>query len=314
MAFTNRQKKALSIIPRVAGVMSLFGSGSILYDILTDRKKLGLTYYRLLFVFSVFDCINSIWLGLSTWPIPKDSEDVFDARGNTATCTAQGFFIQLSLISPMYNSMLAVYYLLLVRYGLSETRIARKWEPFMHAYPLLIAFGTALSGLWLTLYNNANIWCWIAPYPMDCQGSRGQAGTTDCERGYNAWIFRWAFYYGPLWFTIVDVTAIMVVLWASVRRDEARAIEVHDLGQSSPDDERQAGKARRTFYRSKRMFSQSVWYAGAFYITWTGATVNRLVQLFTGNSIFSLMVLHAFFVPAQGFFNCLVYRRGPCIG
>lgn len=49
---------------------------------------------------AVFDIFSSAAWAFSTLPIPEydeygDPTNIYGARGNDATCTAQGFFIQL---------------------------------------------------------------------------------------------------------------------------------------------------------------------------------------------------------------------------
>jgi len=95
----------------------------------------------------VLDFVSSFWFFLSSWPMPADTPNVvyavgklphrvsqlhrnFDSyhltmaptlpplsQGNTGSCTAQGFFVQLSLAVPFYNAMLALNYLLSIRYA-----------------------------------------------------------------------------------------------------------------------------------------------------------------------------------------------------
>jgi hypothetical protein len=78
---------------------------------------------------------------------------------------------------------------MVVKFGATEERLKRNVEPAMHL--LAISFGllTAISGLYLDLYSNADLWCWIAPYPAGCEDSRTY-GETTCTRGDNAWIYR----------------------------------------------------------------------------------------------------------------------------
>ncbi len=97
MAHTLAEQKALAIIPHITGALSFFGSCNILYDVLLrDRKrKLTRPYYRILVFLSVYDAISSFSLGLSTWPIPAGTPEIYGAVGNTRTCTAQGFFNQV---------------------------------------------------------------------------------------------------------------------------------------------------------------------------------------------------------------------------
>ena len=57
---------------------------------------------------SIFDIVGSLaWL-LSTLPIPKDT-GIYGATGTEGTCTAQGFFMQLSVTGPFLFVALSVY-------------------------------------------------------------------------------------------------------------------------------------------------------------------------------------------------------------
>ena len=72
MVFTEAQQKILSIIPHITGSMSMIGSLSIIYDILSDRKeRLKSPYFRILLAIGCVDTSSSFWIGLSTWPIPR---------------------------------------------------------------------------------------------------------------------------------------------------------------------------------------------------------------------------------------------------
>lgn len=152
MGLTMGQKRALAIIPKVTGPLSLIGSCSILYDIFSSdrKKKLSRPYYRIMLGLSCADVVTSFMFSLSTWPIPQGSEGVWGAAGTTQTCTAQGFLLQLMLLSPMYNFSLALYYLLLSKYHLTEEQIAKRYERYMHAVTIFVGFGFAILGLPLT--------------------------------------------------------------------------------------------------------------------------------------------------------------------
>mmetsp|Transcript_30148 Transcript_30148/g.62746 ORF Transcript_30148/g.62746 Transcript_30148/m.62746 type:complete len:333 (+) Transcript_30148:50-1048(+) len=331
MVFSFSQRKALSIIPHITGALSVIGSLSILYDILKDRsRKLHRPYYRILLGMSFFDVFASASLGMSTWPIPRGTEGVYGAIGTTQTCTAQGFFIQLMLVSPFYNLMLAWYYLLLGKNKpLSEEAIASKYEKYMHSLAIIPTISIAVAGLPLTLYNNANLWCWIAAYPPTCDNDEGTHGHDwPCERGENAWLFRWTFFYAPLWFIITAITVMMIILTRAVRREEKQVIEMQKQTRLRRPSFKREEEIRRGQHlqnyipqrelpvqleRSKQMFYQAVFYVGAFYITYVFATLNRLTQLIGGDNIFVFMIMTSTLTPMQGFLNFLVYRHGPCV-
>jgi hypothetical protein len=61
-------------------------------------------------------------------------------------------------------------------------------------------------------------------------------------------------------------------------------------------------------FGSRLVFQQSVWYTFAFYATFTFATINRALQQANVSIPYPLLVLHAIFLPLQGFFNVLIYR------
>jgi len=208
MSLSLRQQKVLAIVPKVTGFISLVGSAAIVYTVIRDKKKRSRTYHRLLFGISCVDISSSFWLGLSTWPIPSET-GIFGAVGNQKTCALQGFFTQFGITSSFYNASLSLYYLLVIRYSWTDTSI-RRIEPFLHGVPLFWGLATAIAGLPLTLFNSANLWCWIAEYPA--------AG-----RGKNADIFRWAFFYAPLWLMILIVTANCALVWWNVRAVEITA-------------------------------------------------------------------------------------------
>jgi hypothetical protein len=197
----------------------------------------------------------------------------------------------------MYNAMLALFYLIKIRWQWRDSRIATKVEPFMHIWALLFGIGTSAAGVALDLYNN-DIWeCWISPMPLDCKESWYSNGETTCIRGNNASLYRWVFYYAPLWFAIVFVTGIMFLVWRAVRAVEMKNEKYLPAGV----------RAHRK--HSKQVAEQGFWYCGAFYITWIFPTITRLTQLINHEAPYPLVLVTAMFVPLQGFFNCLVYMH-----
>jgi len=64
---------------------------------------------------------------------------------------------------------------------------------------------------------------------------------------------------------------------------------------------------RRRTIQSRKVTGQALRFVGVFYLTWTFATINRIVEQANGQSYFWLMCLHTVFVPLQGFFNYLVF-------
>mgnify|MGYP000313952378 CR=1 FL=1 len=225
MPLTDAQQWALVIVPKVTGFISILFSGLVILTVCLDKEKRNKTYHRLLLGISCVDISSSFWLGLSTWPIPRET-GIKGSRGNTLSCTVQGFFTQFGVASSFYNASLSVFYLLVIRYGWKEKRI-RQVEPFLHAIPILWGLGTSIAGTCLTIFNSANLWCWIASYQ---------------DRGANANLYRWVFFYGPLWSMIFIVTINVILIFQHVRRIE-RITESYTF---RPDDRNTAAHQFQT--------------------------------------------------------------------
>jgi len=329
MAFTLAQQKALALVPKVTGLISLIFSALIVISVARDKQKRSSTYHRLLAGISCVDISSSFWLGLSTWPIPRDS-GVLWASGTTATCTLQGFFTEFGVASSFYNASLSFYYLFVIRYGWKDFRM-RKVEPFMHTIPVVWGLWTAIAGLPLTLFNNANLWCWIAPHPLGCQDNPD----VECIRGDNADIYRWAFFYGPLWLMIIIVTVNVILVIRYVRKIElstaiyrfgarfdqhtaavstvetAQEAEEEEITTTVPVEESSRRASRRStvknLTRTREVTWQCMGYAGAFYLNWIALTLVRLIQTFNGKVHFSLLLIAAMMTPLQGLPNFIVY-------
>jgi hypothetical protein len=212
------QQVTLAVTPKISSLFSLAGSSWIIAQVLCSDQKRHHPYHRLLLAMSVYAAAASVGGFLSTWPIPARHDDDDDNNpsplwsvGTTETCTAQGFFLTLAVAFPMYYAFLALYYMLVVKYNLRDRTLRRIVEPTLHGVAALWALGTALSAVGLELLNDATLWCWIAPLPENCLDSWSH-GTeaANCERGDNAWLYRWLFYYGPLWICILVASK----LWA----------------------------------------------------------------------------------------------------
>ena len=216
MALTKAQQWALVLAPKMTGVCSIVFSSLVIYTVLICPDKRSKTYHRLVLGISCVDISSSFWLAMSTWPIPKEEEEEEEeetnnnnnntlwAVGTTTTCTIQGFFTQFGIASSFYNASLSIFYLLVIRYGWKDDRI-RRLEPLFHCLPISWGLITAIVGLPLTLFNNATLWCWIASYQ---------------DRGESAELYRWLFFYGPLWFMILVVTMNVVLIFQHVHKLE----------------------------------------------------------------------------------------------
>lgn len=308
--FTDRQFLWLAVAPKIVGALSFLGSSYILYDILSSRKKRRHVYHHIILSLSLVDIAIDVSTFLSTWPMPSDTPYVYGPVGNTRTCTAQGFFLQLAIIAPLYNASLSLYYLLMIRYGWVERRLKKLRWPIQICV-LTFGIGAAVAGLFLTLYNNALLWCWQASYPPGCvdSSSAGPSGEGTCTRGDNAnTIYRFAFFYAPLWAAISFATVSMLATWWSIRQTVKKTEQSLMSSFSGKDARRLVQKMQRK-ERNRNVAIQCLLYLGAFYVTWTTSTILRVVQSLGQAPSYGLVLSVGICIPIQGLLNFIVYIR-----
>ena len=229
----------MAILPKVTGIISLISSAFIIQHVIRDRKRRSQVYHRLLLGMSISDFFGSFTSFLSTWPIPRGGACL--AAGTKATCTAQGFFFQITtLCTPTYNISLSIYYLLMIVKGWRESRV-KKIEKYLHALPICLGFGTAFASLGLKIYNSAGFFCWIG-------------------NDYNG-IYRLAFMYAEVWAMMIFLPICMTIIY------------FHVLKQEKKLDRYSASFAQKKRKQSKKIRNQAFLYVGCVYMTWIFFTV-----------------------------------------
>jgi hypothetical protein len=199
------------------------GRGSIRIGRPRSFKNFGNnTYYRMLFSVSLLDVMHSFWSALSVLPAPPSSRGVF-AYGTTATCSTQAFFAQLTTPIMLYMAALNTYFMLKIRYNVSDDRIEKYYEPWFHLIPILFWLITGITGLSLKIFNAIalpELGCWIAPFPVGC------TYTDTCTRGYRIadlidW-YAWLFAYAWLFVCVIVVLVNGCLIYSAIRTQERR--------------------------------------------------------------------------------------------
>ena len=296
------KKKTLAIIPKVTGAISFICSAYLVYHILKSKKRRQKTYERLICGLSLGDMITSFFgFFLSTWPMPVDTFLSWGASGTNGTCEAQGFLFQLGILAtPLYNVMLASFYLLTVTFGWKEDKM-KKIEWLFHLIPWASGLGTAIAGLMLGLFNPSTRGsiCWIEEYPPYCSSS------LTCERGQNAVTYRWAFLYACVVFAFFWLSFCMSWVWKTVFDQERKLDKYRQDGQ---------GSERK---HSRNIASQALFYVVAFTMPYVWGMIIYIID--DEQSVFEyrshddaitwLHIVNAIIFPLQGLFNVLVYVR-----
>jgi len=178
-------------------------------EVMTTRAKRVSAYNRLLLSMSIFDTLSSIGHMLGPLPMPVEFDDeVAWAKGNDLTCDVQGFLVQLGIVAPVYHVFLSIYYLLLVRFGITQDKIINYAEPIMHSTAILIGVGTGIASIAMDLFSNATLWCWIVPFPT---------------------YYRVVFFYAPLWISMILVLGLNIWIYFTVQKGERKAEKLHAI-------------------------------------------------------------------------------------
>jgi len=300
------------------------GSSAIIYVISKSREKLGNTLNRLLVCLCIGDIMMSFAIlftkavmkiedrlgpdGMPMYPIPVAT--------NQVACNAQGFFILAgSLLSPFYNCALCVYYLCVIKFNYSDTKIKKKIEPFLHAVPWTWALFSAIYALASNTLNPNFGYCSIYHRPYDCLTNEEIA----CESGSNAVILRWVFKGGPMLAIFFSMCGIMVVLYWTVWKQERRmqrydhravaamAGRGHEHNMIAGRQSQSAALSwssrlslRQTVTNSRKVLNQGLAYVGAYLCSYILNYINGFIFLGDGEYNEKLLIFQAFFYPLQG--------------
>jgi hypothetical protein len=251
------QLMATVLCPKFTAMASVVGSSLIIRDVILLKKNMpdGLsTRHRLLAGMSVCDIISSSAWFLTSWPVPENLPFGLWNVGNKHTCSAQGFFVQLAIGTVAYNACLALYYLLVIRYGWKNEYIAKYVEAWMHFVAVGFALSTGVASLYLDIFNpfGFGFGCSITAPPPICLQISENRSPSDCIHGDHADTYLLAFWIGPACCIIVFLVVSLFLVYLKIRTTESGSAHF----QSQP------GRMQQRFA------VQAFLYVGAMLITW----------------------------------------------
>ena len=279
---SDAQEKDLAILPLFSALLSILGSSAII----RLSSTLKTSYERILFGLSVADLSSSTVNALGAFLVPRDSSHRIWAVGNDTTCAALGTLYQITTAGFLYSGMLSLYFLLTIRFRVTETWFAKYVEPGMHVSaaggPLLTGF----IGLGLGVYGEVRLGpgCWTVP---------------DRQHGE---MFGWMATAIPMVLTLTGVIGGQIMIYRHCRQVLQRSIMTNR--RWTTDTAKQA--------RLRNVTMQSLSYVAAFLLVNVWPIVLRVLDnegIGDEASLYPLLVLQAIFLPIQGFFNCAIYVR-----
>ncbi len=184
--------KLSTTITRTSACISVIASALLIAHILRSHQGLSTTYHRLVFGISFSDIVFSFAIALGTVMVPKDLDYwISGVRGNTGTCTAQGFLVTVGMVSSVwYNCSICFYYLAIIRYNKTDTYIKKKLEPWLHGIPVLYPLLSAFTLIAIEGFNTYGAFCFAGPHnPPHCIGYENghvvEGFEIPCYRGDN---------------------------------------------------------------------------------------------------------------------------------
>lgn len=236
---------------------------SVVTDGQGRRKVIG----ELIIALSIFDIIGSIGYVFTSYPTPID-DYIYGAGGNKASCTAQGFFIQIGTISLYINVSIAFYYLLIIQFSWREHRLRNSTVYYMlFAAPILA--GSIFEFAGIPFYDNAILWC-------------------NNSRKYWSEI--------PVVVAILIATGVMINLCWFVYKSERAS---QRFRQHSTEDRTSLSSA---------FFKQSLVYLGAFYLTWPPyLALQMMIAIGRAFYNYRFILFAGTAVTLQGFWNCIFH-------
>ncbi len=330
------------ILRSMSGAVSALSSSVLIWMIVRSHKGLSTTQHRILLGLSICDLVNS--LGFSTFNIMAPSDNkygVWNAKGNEASCDAQGFLIYLGSIGGLcYNVSLNLYYLAVVKYNKSEDYIRTKVEPFLHGVPIVMALAYSIIGLVGNHLNDADgvgICTWPVHYPPHCYGyDVGEVRDgfdIPCGRGLQGAV---TFLIGAMVLMLIPVFIIiasLAVIYRAVKKQESKistyGVNALNISTNVNDNDTQNDSMwkrirkrlsqtpllirnysyRRTMSNnntqshSRAVMHKAFQYSSAWFLSWGIFNLYLMIP----NPPPALLYIASIFLPLQGFYNLCIY-------
>lgn len=301
---TPSQEIAVACCTMIGGLLSLIGSTTIVYRIISQQKFKQDSYHRLLMGACVSDIVSSIgWIMYAFIP-PKETSDRYLSIGNTASCTATSFFMQFAVfVYVIYNPSLAIYFLVSIRYNWKASKIKRM-ETIMHIVGIILGLVCAVIPLSLQLYNEntVGLGCWLNTLPIGCQSDRN----VDCVRGtISPAAIGYAVAGVPAVLALVTVVVSNYLVVKTVRSKERTTLRISQLPQFNEQ------QAKRT----KATAAQATWYVVIFFNSLFWLIAFRVLSDFDvitreNESRWTIFIAASqFFSSSAGFGFMLVFAR-----
>jgi len=290
-SLSDSQEAVLALLSIIPASISIFCSLVLMRHVYLMR--FASVTSRILFPMSLYDCSNSVTIVLQNFLTPAATSRRLWAVGTDKTCAVLGFLFQFNYPSMMYFGALSFYYLVSIRFRVSDEVFRQRFEPAMHVIVLGYPTVTAVVGAVLSVFGEVNLGagCWLE-VPSDDEQINGF-----CDASCIALLetmFGGIPFAGVLFLVVICNFIIYLHVRTIYRRASFLAID-------SPE--------RRT----RAVATQAFLYVAVFLVTYIWTLIIRMASQQSDPSeearLFPVMVLRAIFLPLMGLGTVLVYAR-----
>lgn len=295
MSYSHAQMVSQALTPKPSALLSVFGSLAILAEIRASYSKGNKAINHLLIGMCLSDIAFSCGWFMTTWPSPKDNPhlDLWGAYGNTSTCAAQAFFISLGFWgTPLYNTVISLFYLLIIEKGWSENRLLNyvKWT---HGIIWGVILTRCIFYLAFELYNPYGVICYVTTDPPGCKGDECIRGN---ENTWKAGVFDTIF---PIWPCIMLNVVFMGRVYFSVNRVVKNSMKYQHNSTILEKQRKEVGHQAMLYVISMLLCLVPDQVYALIYFTSPGFSFS--------NFWFETIAYIA--LPLQGFLNFVVFMR-----
>ena len=313
--------------------LSVLGSSILLYLLQREYNFRGRfirpTYSRLLWNICCIDVVFSTAMLLGRLLVPSSKVGVYTSGyGTVGTCTAQGLVLIVGAgCIAIYNASLMVYFVLRVKYRLTEDQISKVYEPWFHRVVVLAVLVFGISGLVLRVFapkiilleqepashelyrdwaihgnrtnHEMNIvvpFCLVGAYPNLCDYQVTQGSGVECERGGTSNFIYFYCCLVAIGTCLVIIFGCLIVLYLKIRAVD-QEINRSNTGSSSNHN-------KATSVLSNKVATQALYYGVFFINTFLWVALGGLLK-----NDGAAELLSQAFNCSQGIFNLCVYMK-----
>ncbi len=313
--YTNDDKNH-GILRSVSGMTSVVSSSTIIWMILRSHNGLSTIQHRLLLGLCISDLISSSSLSTFNVMVPSEIDYyVWNARGNEATCDAQGFLISMGTCSGLwYNASLNLYYLAAVKFEKDDGYIRSRMEPFFHGVPIVGALAISIAFLVGGHYNSdAAGYCGgnKCHYPPHCHGydvgEIRDGFEIPCGRGIESADTAKFTIMIAMFLPAIIMSSSLISIYSAVKRQEKKISRygISTLRLNTSTNSYRVSQ-RTQSQQSRAVMHKAFGYSFAWFLSFGMYIILVILTLLGIDTSKALYVTHVC-LPLQGFFNLIIY-------